>query len=83
MVIVDRLRTFLTFTVGIATRKTELRPARNPLTNSSSPLTKGTQNVTTKTELGRHLAFAGIHLMSAIQAGKATSFQEFHGMQLY
>ncbi len=32
-------------------------------TNSSSPLTKGTQNVTTKTELGMHLAFTGIHLM--------------------
>ena len=46
--------------------KTELRPARNPLTNSSSPLTKGTQNVTTKTELGRQLAFAGIHLTASI-----------------
>ncbi len=41
------------------------RPARrNPLTNSFSPLTEGTENVTTKTELGRQLAFGGIHLFS-------------------
>ena len=67
MVKADRLQTFLPiFGVGIANRKTELWPARNPLTNSSSPLTEVTQNVTTKTELGRQLAFAGIHLICQI-----------------
>ena len=39
---------------------------RNPLTNSSLPLTKGTQNVTTKTELGRQVAFGGIHLFDFV-----------------
>ena len=50
------------YVVGIVTLQNRIK-ARNPLTNSSSPLTKGTKNVTTKTELGRQLAFAGIHLI--------------------
>jgi hypothetical protein len=49
---------------ALPNRKTELRQARNPVRNSSSPLTKDKQNVTTKTELERQLAFAEIHLLN-------------------
>ena len=63
MVIVDRLRTLLPNRRWHCKLQNRIKAGpRNPLTNSSSPLTKGTQNVTTKTELGRQLAFSGIHL---------------------
>ena len=64
MVMVERLRTLIPNRRWHCKSQNRIKAGqRNALTNSSSPLTKVTQNVTTKTELGRQLAFGGIHLV--------------------